>query len=106
MNLSWLYLFLGIVFEVAGTVCMKLAEGFTKLWPSIFVFLCYGLCLVFLTLVVDTLAISSTYAIWAGVGTALTAFVGFTWFREPVSLIKIISIFLIILGIIGLEAFE
>ncbi len=43
MKIYWLYLALGIVFEVLGTVSMKLAEGFTKLWPSVFVF--YGLSL-------------------------------------------------------------
>lgn len=103
MTIHSLYLLLGIIFEVLGTVCMKLAEGFTKLTPSVLVFVFYGLCLVFLTLVFQKLEVGATYAIWAGVGTALTAVIGFIWFKEPVSFIKISSILLIILGIIGLE---
>jgi small multidrug resistance pump len=105
MAIYWIYLLLGIIFEVLGTVCMKLADGFTKLWPSVLVFVFYGLCLVFLTLVFKKLEIGVTYAIWAGVGTALTAIIGFIWFNEPVSIIKISSILLIILGILGLELF-
>lgn len=85
---------------------MKLADGFTKLIPSVFVFVFYGACLLFLTLVFKKLEIGTTYAIWAGVGTALTAVIGFVWFKEPVSLIKISSILLIILGILGLELFD
>ena len=105
MAIYWIYLLLGIIFEVLGTVCMKMADGFTKLWPSVLVFLFYGLCLVFLTLVFKKLDIGITYAIWAGVGTALTAVIGFVYFQEPVSIIKISSIVLIILGIMGLELF-
>ncbi len=105
MVVYWLYLLLGILFEVLGTVSMKLADGFTKLWPSVLVFVFYGASLVFLTLVFKKLEISVTYAIWAGVGTALTAAIGFIWFNEPVSIIKIASILFIIIGIIGLELF-
>jgi small multidrug resistance pump len=105
MTIYWLYLLLGIIFEVLGTVCMKLADGFTKLWPSVLVFVFYGACLVFLTLVFKKMEIGVTYAIWAGVGTALTAIMGFIWFNEPVSFVKIASILLIITGILGLELF-
>jgi len=42
----WLYLALGIIFEVLGTICMKKAEGFYKLGPSVLVFVfgrpCFG----------------------------------------------------------------
>jgi len=106
MALYWLYLILGIICEVTGTVCMKMADGFSKLVPSVFVFVFYGASLVFLTLVFKKFEIGTTYAIWAGVGTALTAVMGFIWFREPATLVKIISILLIILGILGLELFE
>jgi small multidrug resistance pump len=105
MSIYWIYLLLGIIFEVLGTVCMKLADGFTKLWPSVLVFVFYGSCLVFLTLVFKKLEVGTTYAIWAGVGTALTAVIGFVWFNEPVSFVKVASILLIITGILGLELF-
>lgn len=105
MAIYWIYLLLGIIFEVLGTVSMKMADGFSKLWPSVLVFVFYGLSLVFLTLVFKKLDIGVTYAIWAGVGTALTATIGFIYFNEPASIIKISSIVLIIIGIIGLELF-
>ncbi len=104
--LYWIFLAIGIIFEVLGTVCMKLAEGFTKLVPSILVFVFYGISLISLIFVLKKLNVSVTYAIWAGLGTALIAVIGIVWFKEPVSLIKIVSIALIIIGIVGLELFD
>ena len=104
--MAWLFLAIGIVFEVLGTVMMKYADGFTKLWPSVFVFLFYGMSLVSLVFVLKKLEVSIAYAIWASCGTALIAVIGIVWFKEPVSVIKLVSIALIIVGIIGLEMFD
>jgi small multidrug resistance pump len=104
--MAWIFLAIGIVFEVLGTVCMKYADGFTKLWPSVLVFLFYGMSLVSLVFVLRKLEVSIAYAIWASCGTALIAVIGIVWFKEPVSVIKVVSIALIIVGIIGLEMFD
>jgi small multidrug resistance pump len=103
----WLYLALGIIFEVLGTICMKLAEGFTKLVPSVLVFVFYGLALTSLVFVLKKAGeVSVVYAIWASAGTALIAIIGIIWFKEPISPAKVISILLIVLGILGLELFD
>jgi small multidrug resistance pump len=103
----WLFLALGIIFEVLGTICMKLAEGFTKLVPSIFVFVFYGLALTSLVFVLKKVGeVSVVYAIWASAGTALIAVISIIWFKEPVTPAKVISILLIVLGILGLELFD
>jgi small multidrug resistance pump len=104
--MQWLYLAIGIILEVLGTICMKKAEGFTKLVPSVLVFVLYGLALACLVLVLKKMGeISVVYAIWASAGTALIAVIGMIWFKEPVTPVKIASIFLIVLGILGLELF-
>jgi small multidrug resistance pump len=104
-HIYWIYLALGIIFEVLGTVCMKYAEGFSKLWPSVLVFVFYGLSLGLLVLVLEKYEVSIAYAIWASAGTALIAAIGIVFFNEPVSVAKVVSILLIIAGIIGLELF-
>ena len=106
MKPYWIYLALGIIFEVLGTVCMKFAEGFTRLWPSVLVFVFYGLSLGLLVLVLEKFEVSIAYAIWASLGTALIAVIGIVFFNEPVSVTKVVSILLIIAGILGLELFE
>jgi small multidrug resistance pump len=104
--MKWIILAIGIFFEVLGTICMKYAEGFTKLTPSVLVFVFYGISLAALVFVLEKMQVSIAYAVWASVGTALIAVIGMLFFKEPVSLIKILSISLIILGILGLELFD
>ncbi len=98
-----IYLILAIVFEVSGTTSMKFSQGFTKLIPSVLIFVCYAISFFFLTLTLKKLELSITYAVWAGLGTALIAAIGIIWFKEPVTPIKLVSITLIILGVIGLN---
>lgn len=100
---AWLTLAAAIVLEVAGTTSMKLSHGFSRLVPSVLLFVFYALAFVGLTVALKRLDLSVTYAIWAGVGTILTAIIGFTLFREPVTWLKVASIVLIIVGVVGLE---
>jgi small multidrug resistance pump len=104
--MSWVYLLLGIGAEIIGTTSMKLSQGFTKVVPSIAIFVFYGLSLTLVTLSLKKIEISVAYAIWSGVGTATIAGIGFFYFKEHLSLMKLISIILIILGVVGLNVAE
>ncbi len=92
-----------ILLEIAGTTCMKLSDGFTKLMPSILIFVFYGLSFAALTFALRYIDLSITYAIWAGIGTAIIAVIGIIYFGEPISLLKVLSIGLIVLGVVGLN---
>ncbi|WP_375513810.1 DMT family transporter [uncultured Nostoc sp.] len=104
MSTSWIYLIAAIVFEVSGTTCMKLSQGFTKIGPSILIIVFYGLCFTFLTLALKKLEVSVAYSVWAGLGTVLVAIIGILWFRESATFMKLLSIALIIMGVIGINA--
>ena len=101
--MTWVYLALAIVLEISGTTCMKLSVGFTKMVPSILIFVFYTLSFVMLTMALRKIDVSVAYAIWSGVGTALIATIGILWFREPATALKLISLGLIILGVAGLN---
>lgn len=98
-----LYLILAILLEVAGTTSMKLSNGFTKAAPSVFIFIFYILSFAFLTLSLKRLEVSFAYAVWSGLGTLLIAIIGVTFFHEPMTSIKAISLGLIISGVVGLR---
>ncbi len=100
---SWLYLAVAIVLEIAGTTSMKLSDGLTKLVPSILIFVFYGFSFLVFTMAIKKIDLSIAYAIWAGTGTALIALIGITYFKEPLTLIKIVSLGLIIIGVVGLN---
>ncbi len=101
--MAWFYLGLAILLEVAGTTCLKLAEGFTRPVPSVLIFVFYAASFVLLTLAVKVVPISLAYAIWSGVGTALIAVIGFVAFKEPATAMKIFFIAVIIVGVVGLQ---
>ncbi|MBW4687662.1 MAG: multidrug efflux SMR transporter [Komarekiella atlantica HA4396-MV6] len=104
MLISWVYLIAAIVFEVSGTTCMKLSQGFTRIVPSVLIFVFYGLCFTFLTFSLKRLEVSVAYSVWAGLGTILVATIGIIWFRESATFIKLVSIALIIMGVIGINS--
>jgi small multidrug resistance pump len=94
---------LAIVTEVAGTVALRYSDGFTKLAPTAVVVLGYGASFWLLALVLKELSIGTTYAVWSAAGTALIAAVGVFAFGEPATALKVASIGLIIVGVIGLN---
>ena len=98
-----LYLVLAIFFEVAGTTSMKLSNGFTELYPSFFIFIFYFFSFGFLTLSLKRLELSTAYAIWSGLGTLLIALIGMFFFKESMTMIKALSLGLIICGVMGLR---
>ncbi len=101
---AWVVLSGAIVLEVCGTTCMRLSEGFTRVTPSVLIFVFYALSFFLNTFVVRTLGLSVVYAVWSGVGTVLTALIGFLYFKEPATAIKLASIGLIVMGVVGLHA--
>ena len=100
---SWMFLAAAILLEVAGTTSMKLADGFSKFWPSVLVFVFYFLSFGALTFALKRIELGVAYAVWAGLGTALIAMIGIIFFKEPLSVLKAASIVLIIVGVGGLN---
>lgn len=99
----YLFLTLAIVFEVGWAVSMKLSDGFTRLWPSVATVVMYLLSVAFLIPASKKMDIGVCYAIWAGCGVALISIAGMTYFKEPVSALKVGSIVAIVAGIVGLQ---
>jgi small multidrug resistance pump len=101
--LAWIYLALAIVVEVGATVSLRFSDGFTKLWPALGSTLGYALSIYLLALVVKHLEVSLVYAVWAGIGTAAIAVIGMAALDETVSALKIASIAMVIVGVVGLN---
>lgn len=103
-NQAWALLAAAIALEVAGTVCLRLSEGLSRWLPSLLIVVFYVLSFGINSFVVRTLGLSVVYAVWSGVGTVATAAIGFWWFKEPVTALKLGSMGLIVVGVMGLHA--
>jgi small multidrug resistance pump len=98
-----LLLALAIVAEVLGTVALRSSDGFTRLVPSAVVVVGYGISFWLLALVLRELSLGLTYAVWSAVGTAMIAAIGVFAFGEPATAMKLASLALIIMGVVGLN---
>ncbi len=101
--MSFGLLLLAICLEVAGTTCMKLSQGFSRLVPSVLIVVFYGGSLASLTFALKTIEVSTAYAIWSGLGTALIAGIGCWYFGEVLNSSKVAGVLLVVAGIVLLH---
>jgi len=95
---------LAIASEVIATVALKTSEGFSKPVPAVIVVVGYAISFWLLALVLKSMSVGTTYAIWSAVGTAAIALIGIALYGEAASTLKLASLGLIVLGVIGLNA--
>lgn len=101
--MPWLYLFIAIIGEVIGTTALKASDGFTKLGPSLLVVLGYGIAFYLLALVLRTIPLGVTYAIWSGVGVAVVTLIGWVIYGQRLDLPALLGIGLIVTGVLVLN---
>ncbi len=101
--MKWIYLLCSVALEVTATTLLKVSEGNTKWWCTIFSMLLYALCFWLMGYAMKLFELSRVYPIWASLGMVATAIIGFIIYREPMTALKIISMFVILIGIIGLN---
>ena len=99
----WIYLLIAILTEVVGTTMMKVSQGLTRLIPSILMFVFYAVSFIFMALALKKLEVSTAYAIWSGLGTAVIAAIGILWFQESFSILKLAGTGLVIAGVVMLN---
>jgi quaternary ammonium compound-resistance protein SugE len=103
--MNWIILIIAGLFETAWVIGMKYSEGFTKLYPGLFVVITMIISVYLLSISLRTLPVGSAYAVWTGIGAVGTAVLGIILFGESKELIRLVCIFLIIVGITGLRVF-
>jgi small multidrug resistance pump len=104
--MAYLYLAIAIIAEVAATSALKASEEFSKLFPSIIVVVGYGIAFYCLSVVLKTIPVGVTYAIWSGLGIVLVTVVGVIAFKQQPDLPAIIGMALIIAGVVVLQVFS
>ena len=101
--MGWLLLGCAIVLELSGTVSMKLSDSFTRLVPSVLMFIFYGASFTLLNYTLKYMGVSTVYAVWSGVGIVLITLAGFIFFQERLSLSSLLWIGVIVVGVVGLN---
>ncbi|RYD36411.1 MAG: quaternary ammonium compound efflux SMR transporter SugE [Verrucomicrobiaceae bacterium] len=101
--MNWIILVIAGLFEVGWALGLKYTEGFSKFWPSVFTILAIIVSLCLLGLAMRTLPVGTAYAVWTGIGMIGTVIAGVVLMGDPVSLFRVVSLVLILIGIVGLK---
>ena len=101
--MSWVYLFIAGLLEVAWAVGLKYTHGFTKLMPSLWTLLAMLGSVGMLGLALRQLPLGTAYAVWTGIGTVGTAIAGMILLNEPAGAMRLGAIAMIAAGIIALK---
>jgi small multidrug resistance pump len=96
-------LLVAIGVEVGATALLPKASGFTEPFWSVVVVVGYAVSIWLLSVVVRSIPVSVAYAVWAGLGTAAVAVIGFLFLGESMGWLKATSLGLIVLGVVGLN---
>ncbi len=102
----YLYLAIAIIVEVIAASALKASDGFTRPVPTAIVIVGYLTAFYLLTVIVKTLPVGITYAIWAGMGIVLVAIVSAVMYKQIPDLPAIIGMGLIIAGVIIINLFS
>ena len=93
----------GIVTEVIATSFLKASVGFTRPVPSLITVLGYAASFYCLAQALHTIPTGVAYAIWSGVGTVLTAAIGYVVFRCALPTLSLLGIGLVIAGVVLIQ---
>ena len=105
-KMTYLFLAMAIIAEVAATSALKASDEFTQIIPTMIVIVGYAAAFYFMTLVLRVLPIGITYAIWSGLGIVLLTVVGFLFYKQALNIPTIIGIGLIISGVVVINIFS
>lgn len=101
--MEWLYLILAGLCEIVWAYGLKMTDGFSDLGWSIFTLIFIIISFFLFAKSMQKIPIGTAYAIFTGIGAVGTAILGFILFNEDVNFIKIASLVILILGIVGLK---
>jgi small multidrug resistance pump len=97
---------IAIVLEVGATLCLKESGGFTRVLPSVGIFAGYGGALFLLTLVIERLPLSITYALWSGIGLIVVCLISFFYYKEPLDAPAVIGVAMVFSGVLCIRLFS
>lgn len=101
--MPWLILFIAGLLEVVWAVGLKYTHGFSRLVPSVITVVAMIVSMAMLSWAMKSLPVGTAYAVWTGIGAVGAAITGILLLGESASPMRIASLALIVLGIIGLK---
>ncbi|MFZ2529314.1 MAG: SMR family transporter [Rhodococcus sp. (in: high G+C Gram-positive bacteria)] len=101
--MAWIVLVISGVLEAVWATALGRSAGFSRLGPSVLFVVALLLSMAGLAYAMRTLPVGTSYAVWVGIGAALTVGFAMVTGAEPASLVKVLLIIGIVACVIGLK---
>ena len=101
MTITYAYIFLAasIIFEVIGTSFLKDTNGFTRLYPSLFVLTAFCICIYLMSHTLKFIPVGISYATWSGLGIVGITIIAVFRYKQIPNIPTIIGLSLIVVGV-------
>ena len=101
--MAWVILIASGVLEAVWATALGKSEGFTKLWPSVVFFVALALSMGGLAWAMRDIPTGTAYAVWVGIGAALTVLWAMITGDTDVSWVKLALIAGLVGCVVGLK---
>lgn len=101
--MAWTYLAVAGLFEIGWAIGLKYSDGFSKPVPSVLTVVAMGLSIWLLALAMKSIPVGTAYAVWTGIGAVGVAVLGMVLFGESREILRMVCLFMIVTGIVGLK---
>lgn len=101
--MAWIVLVVSGVLEAVWATALGRSDGFSKPAPTLVFAVAIIASMAGLAYAMRTLPVGTAYAVWVGIGAALTVLYAMATGGEPASLLKVVFLLMIVGGVIGLK---
>ncbi len=101
--MAWIVLVLSGVLEAVWATALGRSEGFTRLWPTVVFGVTVVASMAGLAYAMRTLPVGTSYAVWVGIGAALTVGYAMLTGTESATFVKLLLITGIVACVVGLK---
>lgn len=102
-DVGWIYLLAAGLFEIGFTTAFRYTDGFSRLVPVAIFVACIIASFILFDRAVQTIPVSTAYAVWASIGAVGTVILGIVVFGEPATFWRVFFIGMLIGSIVGLK---
>ena len=101
--MAWVYLTVAGLFEIGWAIGLKHSHGFSRPVPSLLTIAAMVMSVWLLSIAMKSIPVGTAYAVWTGIGAVGVAILGMVLFGESREVARLVCLFLIIVGILGLK---
>ncbi|MEO7017516.1 MAG: SMR family transporter [Leifsonia sp.] len=104
--MSWIILIVSGVLEAVWATALGRSAGLTRLWPTVVFAVALVVSMAGLAVAMREISTGTAYAVWVGIGAALTVLYAMAFGADSFSLLKCLLIVGLVGCVIGLKFLE